>query len=85
MQKIDVLNVEGMWAAVRTWWQRTSAGVSKIFTVLRALTSKYRYRIVLQEEFISITETDSWEYWQRTSYRRLAISGQERLKVVTRR
>ena len=34
---------------------------------LRALNSNCRYRIALPEEWISITETDLWEWWQKSS------------------
>ena len=33
---------------------------------VRAINPSYRYRIVLPEEFISITETDLWKFQQKS-------------------
>ena len=36
--------------------------------------SNYRYRIVLPEELMSITETDLWEFQQKISHYRYRFS-----------
>ena len=44
---------------------RSSHSDCRQLVVLTAINSNYKYRIVLPEELISITETDLWEGWQK--------------------
>ena len=41
---------------------------------LGTINCNYRYRVVLPEELISITETDLWERWQKISHYRYRFS-----------
>ena len=66
---------------------RHSTVVSKVITdrILSwgRLISKYRYRIVLPEELISITETDLWECQQKISRYKYRFSLELQLILLT--
>ena len=47
------------------------------------LISNYRYRIVLPEELISITETDLWKSPQKVSHYRYRFSLDVQLSAIT--
>ena len=51
--------------------------------IVRAINSNYRYRIVLLEDLVSITETDLWEYQQKISHWRFRFSLEVLLISIT--
>ena len=61
--------------------------VSKLITdrhfFWEELISNYRYRIVLPEELISVTETDLWEFQQKIAHCRYRVSLEFQLISVT--
>ena len=54
-------------------WCRSLQNDYRRTCLLKAMNSKCRYRNMLPENFISITETDLWEWWQKISHYRYIL------------